>query len=254
MTHCQKVRHATTDAARRHLKQRKDTSGENKKLLNKLGIYFCTQCGAFHIGHNKLKGKQYAKSGPKKAIREIRPENAIGHGAGMTPMQARFVAEYRKDLNATQAAIRAGYSKKTAASQAERLLRNVEIAAAVAEKTQQQLEKIDLSAERTLEEMRRVAFSNVQDLFDGNGDLIPIHKLTREQSASIASLEVIMKNATAGDGKVDRVLKIKIWDKPKVMEMLGKHFALLTERVHHTAEDALIAALQAGRSRARARK
>ncbi len=51
----------------------------------------------------------------------------------LTPRQARFVEEYLLDLNATQAAIRAGYSKKTAYSQGERLLRNVEVAAAVAE-------------------------------------------------------------------------------------------------------------------------
>lgn len=172
----------------------------------------------------------------------------------MNAKQALFVAEYRKDLNATQAAIRAGYSAKTAASQGERLLRNAEIAAAVAEKTQQQLDRADLTADRVLEEMRRLGFSNVQDLFDEHGDLRPIHLLTREQAACISSLEVVMKNATSGDGKIDRVLKIKIWDKPKVMEMLGKHFALLTERVHHTADDQLIDALLAGRQRAAQRK
>lgn len=66
---CSKVRHYTIAAAERHLKQRKETSGENKKLLNKLGVYFHIECGAFHIGHNKLKGKQYAKDGPK--VREL---------------------------------------------------------------------------------------------------------------------------------------------------------------------------------------
>ena len=168
----------------------------------------------------------------------------------MNDKQARFVAEYRKDLNATQAYIRAGYSEKGAAQSAEKLLRNPEIAAAVAEKTEAQLEKANLTAELVLEEMRRVAFSNVQDLFDATGNLRPIHELTREQAACIASLEVIIKNAEAGDGHLDRVHKIKIWDKPRVLEMLGKHFALLTERVLHTADDSLIEALHAGRQRA----
>jgi phage terminase small subunit len=168
----------------------------------------------------------------------------------VTPKQQRFVAEYRKDLNATQAAVRAGYHKKMASQ----LLANPVISAAIAEKTAAQLEKVDLTAERTLEEMRRLAFSNVQDLFDEHGDLKPIHLLSREQAACISSLEIIMKNATAGDGKVDRVLKLKIWDKPKVVEMLGKHFALLTERVHHTADEGLIDALHAGRQRAAERK
>ena len=168
--------------------------------------------------------------------------------------QQLFVAEYRKDLNATQAAIRAGYSQKTAAQIAEKLLRKAEIKALVKKSTVAQLERADLSAARTLEEMRRLAFSNVQDLFDEHGDLRPIHTLTREQSACIASIEVIMKNATTGDGKIDRVLKLKVWDKPKVMEMLGKHFALLTDRVIVEGGDALIQALYAGRQRAAARK
>ena len=169
----------------------------------------------------------------------------------MTTKQAQFVAEYRKDMNATQAAIRAGYSRKTAASQGERLLRHVEIAVAVAEKTQQQLDKADLTAERTLEEMRRLAFSNVQDLFDEEGNLRPIHTLSREQAACIASLEVIVKNAQAGDGHQDIVHKVRVWDKTRTLEMLGKHFALLVDRVKVEGDDALIAALQAGRNRAR---
>jgi phage terminase small subunit len=172
----------------------------------------------------------------------------------MNARQTRFVAEYRKDLNATQAAIRAGYSKKTAASLGERLLRHVEIAAAVRANTAKQLEQADLSATRTLEEMRRISISNVQDLFDEHGDLKPLHTLSREAAACIASLEVIMKNATAGDGKIDRVLKIKIWDKPRVLEMLGKHFALLTERVKLEGDEALIDALKQGRLRAAEKK
>lgn len=152
----------------------------------------------------------------------------------MTPKQARFVAEYLIDLNATQAAIRAGYSEKTAASIGEENLKKPEIAAAVAKKTQVQLAKTDLTAERTLEEMRRLAFSNVQDLFDEKGNLRPIHMLTREQAACIASVEVIIKNAQAGDGHTDTVHKIKVWDKTRTLEMLGKHFALLTEKVQHS--------------------
>lgn len=172
----------------------------------------------------------------------------------MNTRQELFVLEYRKDLNATKAAIRAGYSKKTAGQQGEALLRKPEIAKAVAEATERQLERAELSAARVLEEMRRLGFSNVQDLFDAHGDLKPIQDLTREQAACIASIEVVMKNATAGDGKIDRVLKIKVWDKPKVMEMLGKHFALLTERVKIEADDNLVEALLAGRARAAAAK
>lgn len=152
----------------------------------------------------------------------------------MTPKQARFVAEYRKDLNATQAAIRAGYSEKTAQEQGARLLSNAMVAAAVAEKTQQQLAKADITAERVLQEIGRLAFSDVRTLFDANGKIKPLHTLSADEAACIAGLEVIIKNAEAGDGHMDTVHKIKVWDKSKNLEMLAKHFALLTEKIEHS--------------------
>lgn len=164
--------------------------------------------------------------------------------------QQRFVSEYVKDLNATKAAQRAGYSKKTAYSQGQRLLKNAEVAAALATRQSKALERAELTASRTLEEMRRLAFGNVQDLFDAAGNLRALHELPREVAAQIASFEVVMKNATAGDGKIDRVLKIKTWDKPRVMEMLGKHFKLLSDVLEVEASDKLIEALYQGRARA----
>jgi len=112
----------------------------------------------------------------------------------------------------------------------------IDIAAAVDAKTEQQLSSADLSAARVLEEIRRLALSDVRTLFDEHGDLRPIHTLTAEQAACIGGLEVIIKNAKAGDGITDTIHKIKIWDKPKSLEMLAKHFALLTERVEHSGD------------------
>lgn len=91
-----------------------------------------------------------------------------------------------------------------------------------------------LSATRVLEELRRLAFADVGVLFDKDGNIRPIHELTREERASIAGLETVIKNAAAGDGHTDRVLKVKTWDKPRALEMLAKHFGLLTEKVEHS--------------------
>lgn len=168
----------------------------------------------------------------------------------LTPKQERFAHEYVKDLNGTQAAIRSGYSKGTAESQASTLLRNPKVKALVASLKEKQIAKSGLSAQMVLDELTKLGFSNVRDLFDAKGDLRSIHDLTPAQSACIASVEVVMKNATAGDGKVDRVLKIRTWDKPKVLELLAKHFALLTEVVKHTTDDKRVARLIAGRKRA----
>lgn len=170
----------------------------------------------------------------------------------LTPKQQRFVAEYLVDLNATQAAIRCGYSAKTAKQQGSRLLTNADIAAAVAAGKGQQLETADLSAARVLEELRRLAFLDMRTFYDAAGNLKPISELTAEQGAALASFEVIKKNAQAGDGVIDTVHKFKVWDKTRALEMLAKHYALLTEVLQVNSDHANIEKLMAGRKRAAA--
>lgn len=170
----------------------------------------------------------------------------------LTPKQQRFVAEYLKDLNAKQAAIRAGYSKRSAEFQGSKLLADSKVSQAVSEGKAQQLETAKLSAARVLEELRRLAFIDIRSFFDEHDNLKPVHELTADQGSALASMEVIIKNAEAGDGKTDRVHKFKVWDKSRSLEMLAKHFALLTDVVKVEAEDALIATLLAGRKRAAA--
>ena len=89
----------------------------------------------------------------------------------------------------------------------------------------------ELTEERILEEARRLAFVDIRGFFDADGNIKPIHELTAEQGAALASMEVIIKNAEAGDGQVDRVHKFKVWDKLKALELLFKRFGMLTERV-----------------------
>jgi len=86
-------------------------------------------------------------------------------GQGLSPKQSRFVAEYLKDQNATQAAIRAGYSKATANQQGSRLLANVGVAAALREKQTRVARKAEITVEslaREFEEARRVALKERQ--------------------------------------------------------------------------------------------
>lgn len=133
------------------------------------------------------------------------------------------------DQNGRQAAIRCGYSEKTAAQQASRLLTNVNIKAAVAAGQAQQLTTADLSAARVLEEYRRLAFCDTRQFFTADGNLKPIDKLTPEQGSQLSGIEVIIKNAKAGDGVTDEIHKIKLWDKTKALDSLAKHFGLLKE-------------------------
>jgi phage terminase small subunit len=149
----------------------------------------------------------------------------------LNPKQRRFVAEYLLDLNATEAAKRTGYAPNSAGVTASRLLSDAKISAAIAEGQAKQLNRADLTAARVLEELRRLAFADTRAFFDAAGNLKPIHELTPEQGSQLAGLEVIKKNAEAGDGHIDIVHKIKLWDKTRSLEMLCKRFGLLTERL-----------------------
>jgi hypothetical protein len=81
------------------------------------------------------------------------------------------------------------------------------------------------------------------------GDLKPLHELTEAQRWNIAGIEYVMKNATAGDGKIDRILKLKISDRTKYVELAAKYHSLLTEKIEVSGDAELLAKLDAGRLR-----
>lgn len=134
--------------------------------------------------------------------------------------QKKFVLEYLKDLNATQAAIRAGYSVKTAHSQGPRLLEHVDISAALAAKQAKTMAKLDISAERILLERARLAFFDPRKLFDDAGEPIHVSKLDDDTAACIAGLDIV----TQGNSEVGfaSVLKVKLADKNASLTALEK--------------------------------
>lgn len=142
----------------------------------------------------------------------------------LTPRQEQFVAEYLVDLNATQAAIRAGYSKKTASEQAFDLLRKPQIAAAIEESRQKHIAKLDLSAERVLTELAGLAFFDVRKLVNPDGSPKSITDLDDETARAIQGIEL----QTVKDGENDFALvrKYKIADKNAALEKLMKHLGL----------------------------
>lgn len=141
----------------------------------------------------------------------------------LTPMQERFCGEYLIDLNATQAAIRAGYSKKTAAEQATRLLTNVQIQETVARFRENQQIRTGISADRALKEAARLAFFDVRKLCDAEGNPIPIQYLDDDTAAAIQGLE--LSSERDGEG-FTTVRKYKVADKNAALERVFKHLGL----------------------------
>lgn len=144
----------------------------------------------------------------------------------LSDKQARFVEEYLVDLNATQAAVRAGYSPKTANEQGARLLANVSVSARLQEARQAHSKNIGLTTERLLQEAMRLAFFDIRKLVDGDGNPIPIQQLDDDTAAAIQGLELATEKSRDDDGNVTVVRKYKIADKNAAIERLFKHKGL----------------------------
>ena len=151
--------------------------------------------------------------------------------AKLTDKQQRFVDEYLIDLNATQAAIRAGYSAKTADQQGSRMLANVKVKQAVAEKQAQRSKRTGVNQDRVVLELAKVAFAKMTDIVDSNG------KIKEDASPdNLACIESIKYKGSDNEygGSVER--EVKIASKLKALELLGKHLGMWSDKFNVTVE------------------
>lgn len=173
----------------------------------------------------------------------------------LTDKQKRFCEEYLIDLNATQAAIRAGYSPKTAEQTASRLLRNVKVQEYIAKRQKELSRSTEITQERVIKELALIAFSNNADYahvvekkmqVEASGTLVDVldkdgkpvmyrtvepvltEELTEEQKRALA---VIKKGR---DG-----LEVKSCDKVKALELLGKHLGIFTDKIEANVNDTI---------------
>ena len=151
--------------------------------------------------------------------------------AKLTDKQQRFVDEYLIDLNATQAAIRAGYSTKTADQQGSRMLANVKVKQAVAEKQAQRSKRTGVNQDRVVLELAKVAFAKMTDIVDSNGKIK--EDASPDDLACIESIKYKESDNESG-GSVER--EVKIASKLKALELLGKHLGMWSDKFNVTVE------------------
>lgn len=155
----------------------------------------------------------------------------------LTERQKRFCQEYVKDLNGAQAAIRAGYSKRTAKEQAVRLLTNINLQKYIYHLMKKREKRVEITQDRVLLEIARLAFSDPRKAFDGNGNLLPVQEWPDEVAASISSIKIV--ETKDNNGKKSYVKEVKFWDKGKQIELAGKHLGMFIERHVHTIKPAI---------------
>lgn len=146
----------------------------------------------------------------------------------LTGKQAEFVAEYLIDLNATQAAIRAGYSPKTAHSIGQRLLKKVEIQAAIQSAKESRSIRTEITADRVLQEFARIAFFDPRMLLGDDGRPKDISSLDDDTAAAISGLDLQDVYEGTGDDRefIGYTKKYKFAPKIQALEMLAKHTGL----------------------------
>ncbi|TXH17841.1 MAG: terminase small subunit [Hyphomicrobiaceae bacterium] len=142
---------------------------------------------------------------------------------GLNERQKLFVAEYVKDLNATQAAIRAGYSNKTAKQAGQRLLTFVDVKAEILAATKQKQEAAGVDAAWLLKRLATEAEADLADIYTESGMIKPVHEwpLIWRQGL-VMGIDTLEEKDEAGN-VIGLVQKIKISDRVKRMELIGKH-------------------------------
>lgn len=166
----------------------------------------------------------------------------------LNDMQERFCNEYLVDLNATQAAKRAGYKDSSAYSQGQRLLKHDEVQAKIQELKAKRQERVEITQDMVLRELAIIAFSNAADyaaviekraIIDGvpmeNPDGSPMMYRTVEPVLT-AELTEDQKKALAVIKRGRDGFEVRPYDKTRALELLGKHLGMFTDKMELNAE------------------
>ena len=146
----------------------------------------------------------------------------------MTKKQKVFCEEYLKDLNATQAAIRAGYSPKSAGTIGNENMQKLQIRACIDKALAERSKRTGVNVDRVVLELARMAFVNPADVINFDGATIE-EDASRDDTAAIHSVKV--KRIPSEHGEIlER--EIRLVDKNKPLELLGKHLGMYTDKLN----------------------
>ena len=145
----------------------------------------------------------------------------------MTKKQKKFVEEYLIDLNATQAAIRAGYSPDTAGSIGSENLKKHEIRVRIEKAMAERSKRTGINQDRIIEELAKIALLNPKNLINFEEATVK-EEATEEDLAAISSIRVKCFPTKDGEG-IER--EVKMYDKAKALELLGRHLGMFKDKV-----------------------
>lgn len=175
----------------------------------------------------------------------------MGHQATPNKRQLMFVREYLIDLNAKEAAIRAGYKAVNADKTGSQLLNHPVIAQEIQKEMDLRAKTTRITAEEVLKELYLIATTDLSQAFGDDNKLLPIKDMPIEIRRAISSIEVDEIWDGYGEERevVGQTKKIKLWDKTKTLELLAKHLKLLTDKIEITGNTGLADRIKKARER-----
>lgn len=151
----------------------------------------------------------------------------------LTEKQKRFIEEYLIDLNATQSAIRAGYSTKTAEQIGFQLLNKTSVSEEIKKQMAERSKRTGISADRVLNELAKIAFANAKDVINFE-DASVRGDANEDDLACIQSVKV--KKQVSDKGVTEERL-VTMYDKKSALEQLGKHLGMWKDKVEVSGMD-----------------
>ena len=149
----------------------------------------------------------------------------------LTERQKAFCREFLVDYNGTAAAKRAGYAARGAHVEASRLLRNAKVAARLAELRAERSARTGITADQVLEELAVVAFSDVTHYEVGDdGRVVLTGEAAQSATRALSSVKRKTKQfMQKGELVTEHDFEIRLWNKPRALEMMGRHLGLFKE-------------------------
>ena len=148
---------------------------------------------------------------------------------GLTPKQKRFVQEYLKDLNAVAAAIRAGYSERSAHAIGGENLKKPIIRAAIDAALEKRAQRVEVTQDAVVEELARIGFASISDVAEWDDNTVTVHPSATRPRSVLA--------AVAGVVSTPHGLTVRMHDKTSALVHLGKHLGMFRERLDVDVRD-----------------
>lgn len=143
----------------------------------------------------------------------------------LSEQQKTFAIEYIKCQNGTEAALKAGYAKKSAYNSAYQLKQNPLIQRFIELNNQKRMERLNISADRVLNEFAKIGFFNIEEIYDEDGNILPIHEMPIHASAGISKIRERLIVLNDDDTKVIE-REYHFHNKLSALENLGKHLGI----------------------------